>query len=148
MVSSSSNNFLDFLRDQLGLDESAVPRASEWAESGNTIGMLALKLNLLTVTQIDQILVDQEQWTEPNRAEETQGPAGLFGQIAVRLGLLSGEQVAQLLKIQDVNRNLELGQLLVMAGTVEMDELLRHLSDFLRHREGCGQRPQEPAAAV
>jgi hypothetical protein len=113
--------FVDFLMDRLDLSEQHLPIPGEWADAGNTIGMLALRMNLLSVEQIDRILETQER----------EGSVRRFGELAESLGLLSHSQVARLLAVQALNRELELGERLVMDGRLEIGDLVRHLSDFI-----------------
>ncbi len=116
--------FVDFLMDRLKLTEQQLPEAGEWADAGNTIGMLALRMNLLSVEQIDRILEQQEG----------EGNIRRFGELAESLNLLSHTQVARLLAVQTLNRELELGERLVMEGRLELGDLVRHLSDFVNTR--------------
>ena len=118
--------FVNFLRTQLGLTEEELPEPGEWADAGNTIGMLALRMGLLTVEQIDHILDRQEQ----------EGNTRRFGELAEWLGLLSHDQVSRLLAIQSLNRELESGERLVLAGRIDVAELVGHLKDFVKSG-GC-----------
>jgi len=83
--------------------------------------MLALRMNLLTVEQIDQVLEIQER----------EGTARRFGEVAESLGFLSHRQVARLLAIQSINRDLELGARLVLSGRIEVPELVHQLNHFV-----------------
>lgn len=125
MLSTSADPFLDFLRHRLQLDDHSVPEPGEWADAGNTIGMLALRMNLLSVEQIDQILDIQEN----------AGHGKLFGELAAELGFLNHEQVERLLAIQKLNRQLELGARLVLAGRIDLRTLVRHLGEFVNREE-------------
>jgi len=113
--------FIDFLRTRLELTEEELPEPGEWADAGNTIGMLSLRMGLLAIEQIDQILEHQEQ----------EGNIRRFGELAEFLGLLSHAQVSRLLAIQSLNRELELGERLVLNGRMEVGELVGHLKDFV-----------------
>jgi hypothetical protein len=113
--------FVDFLRTRLTLSEEELPEPGEWADAGNTIGMLALRMGLLSVEQIDHILETQEQ----------EGSVRRFGELAEALGLLSHAQVTRLLAVQSLNRELEMGERLVLSGRLEIGELVRHLNDFV-----------------
>jgi hypothetical protein len=113
--------FVDFLKTRLELTEDELPEPGEWADAGNTIGMLSLRMGLLTVEQIDHILEMQEQEDNARR----------FGEVAEFLGLLSQGQVSRLLAIQSLNRELELGERLVLNGRLGIGELVGHLKDFL-----------------
>jgi hypothetical protein len=121
--------FLDFLKARLGLSEADLPEPGEWADAGNTIGMLALRMNLLSVEQIDHILELQEK----------EGNVRRFGEMAEALGLLSQRQVSRLLAIQSLNRELELGERLVLSGRVDVAELVHHLDDFVNGSGGNGR---------
>jgi hypothetical protein len=113
--------FVEFLKTRLRLTEEELPEPGEWADAGNTIGMLALRMGLLSVEQIDHILETQEQ----------EGNVRRFGELAEALGLLSHSQVSRLLSVQSLNRELELGERLVLSGRLEIGELIRHLNDFV-----------------
>lgn len=113
--------FVEFLRTRLELSDEELPEPGEWADAGNTIGMLSLRMGLLTVDQIDHILEIQEQ----------EGSGRRFGELAESLGLLSPGQVARLLAVQSLNRELELGERLVLSGRIEVPELVRRLNDFV-----------------
>ncbi|HET6325897.1 MAG TPA: hypothetical protein VFG04_14565, partial [Planctomycetaceae bacterium] len=106
------------------LSERQLPVPGEWADAGNTIGMLALRMNLLSVEQIDHIL----------ELQESEGNVRRFGEMAESLRLLSHSQVERLLAVQTLNRELELGERLVMEGRLEVGDLARHLSDFINSR--------------
>jgi hypothetical protein len=121
MLATQAVPFLDYLKNQLGLKESELPEPGEWADAGNTIGMVALRMNLLTVEQIDHILETQE----------SEGNGRRFGEVAESLGLLSHRQVARLLSVQSLNRELELGERLVLSGRIDVPELVRHLDSFV-----------------
>ena len=119
--------FVDFLRTRLELTEEELPEPGEWADAGNTIGMLSLRMGLLSVEQIDHILELQEQ----------EGNTRRFGELAEFLGLLTHGQVSRLLAIQSLNRELELGERLVLNGRIDVAELVGHLKDFV-NSGGCG----------
>jgi hypothetical protein len=125
MLSTTTEPFLNFLRHRLQLDDHCIPDAGEWADAGNTIGMLALRMNLLTVEQIDQILDIQEN----------AGHGKLFGELAAELGFLAHEQVERLLAIQKLNRQLEQGARLVLAGRIDLRMLMRHLEAYVSRDE-------------
>ena len=120
MISATCEPFTEFLQQQLGLADHEVPEPGEWAHVGNTTGAVALRLGLLTVEQIDHILETQE----------TEGQTKLFGEIAVELGYADQSEIERLLTIQRLNRRLELGEQLVLAGRVDLDTLLTHLREF------------------
>lgn len=117
--------FIEFLRTRLRLADEELPESGEWADAGNTIGMLALRMGLLSVEQIDHILETQEQ----------QGNCRRFGELAESLGLLSQVQVSRLLAVQSLNRELEMGERLVLAGRIEVRDLVQSLSEFIESAE-------------
>ncbi len=121
LATQTQPTFVDFLMERLDLSDQQLPVPGEWADAGNTIGMLALRMNLLSVEQIDRILEQQER----------EGNVRRFGELAESLGLLSRAQVDRLLAVQTLNRELELGERLVMEGRLEIGELVRHLSHFI-----------------
>jgi hypothetical protein len=121
MLAIQNPPFVDYLRTRLRLTEAELPEPGEWSDAGNTIGMLALRMGLLSVEQIDQILETQER----------EGSLRRFGELAESLGLLSESQVSRLLAVQSLNRELEMGERLVLSGRLEVGELVRHLNDFV-----------------
>jgi hypothetical protein len=124
LATQTQPTFVDFLMERLDLSERQLPVPGEWADAGNTIGMLALRMNLLSVEQIDHIL----------ELQESEGNVRRFGEMAESLRLLSHSQVERLLAVQTLNRELELGERLVMEGRLEVGDLARHLSDFINSR--------------
>ena len=48
--------FVEYLRKRIKLDAGDEPQAGEWSRVGNTIGALTLRLNLMSESQIDQVL--------------------------------------------------------------------------------------------
>src|SRR5262245_42778712 len=83
MLLSATKPFLEHLRLRLKLTEGELPEVGEWSGVGNTIGALALRLNLVTVEQLDQILGAQEEDENGRR----------FGDVAIELGFLDEGQV-------------------------------------------------------
>jgi len=124
LATQTQPTFVDFLMERLDLSDQQLPVPGEWADAGNTIGMLALRMNLLSVEQIDRVLEMQER----------EGNVRRFGELAESLGLMSHAQVARLLAVQTLNRELELGERLVMEGRLEIGDLVRHLSNFVNAR--------------
>ncbi len=122
MLAIQNSPFVEFLKAHLSLTEEELPEPGEWADAGNTIGMLSLRMGLLTVEQIDHILELQEQEASGRR----------FGELAESLGLLSHVQVTRLLAVQSLNRELELGERLVLSGRIEARELIQRLNDFVQ----------------
>ena len=139
MLSPSSRNFIEFLQGREQFDEHESPQPGEWANAGNTIGMLALRLNLLSVEQIDKILDVQESRGHADLSfQETLAKKALFGQVAVELGFLREDQVQTLLEIQEFHRQLELGAQLVLGGKLDLSALVGHLRDFMQlEQAGC-----------
>lgn len=121
---SQTTPFVDYLKAHLKLNDGELPEPGEWSDAGNTIGMLALRMNLLMVDQIDHVLELQEK----------EGNIRRFGEVAESVGLLSHRQVSRLLAIQSLNREMELGERLVLAGRIDVHELVRHLNDFVNGR--------------
>lgn len=125
MIAATCDPFTEFLQTQLGLEESEIPVPGEWANVGNTTGALALRLGLLSVEQIDHILESQE----------THGHGKFFGEIAVELGFADQEQIESLLEIQRLNRQLELGEQLVLSGRTDLNGLLGNLQQFHKQNQ-------------
>lgn len=113
-----------FLAECLGIELAALPRPGEWAEGGNTIGAIGLRLNLLGLDELDAILERQE------------AESSLFGEIAVKLGYLSEEQVERILELQHLHRTLALCEMLFVAGRIDLPRLLESLASFFRSHEG------------
>jgi len=126
MIAAICDPFTEYLQKQLGLEDRDIPQPSEWANVGNTTGAVALRLGLLSVEQIDAILEHQEN----------ENHTKLFGEIAVELGYASQEEIDHLLEIQQLNRRLELGEQLVLAGRIDIDTLLTNLHSFTQHHNG------------
>ncbi len=61
MLATQSTPFLEYLKARIQLTDAELPEAGEWSDAGNTIGMLALRMNLLSVEQIDGVLEIQER---------------------------------------------------------------------------------------
>ncbi len=111
-----------YLAAELRIPEAELPPPGAWSECGQTIGAIALRLNALTIEQIDGIIDYQSN------------DKLLFGEIAVRLGYLSETEVARLLEIQEFQRALELGELLVLAGRIDVRRLCQLLAGFFGSR--------------
>lgn len=122
MIATACEPFTEFLKTQLKLEDHEVPEPGEWANVGNTTGALALRLNVLTVDEIDQIL----------EAQENCGSIKMFGELAIEMGFLDSEQVDRLLSVQQLNKSLELGEQLVISGKTDIPTLLTTLENFLR----------------
>lgn len=108
-----------FLAREIGVAVDTLPRPGPWSRSGLTIGALSLRLDALTLENIDAII--EQQAREPK----------LFGELAVKLGFLSADEVARLLAIQQMHWALELGEMLVLAGLIDLPKLVELLARFL-----------------
>ena len=84
-----------------------------------------MRLGLLSVEQIDHILESQE----------THGHGKFFGEIAVELGFADQDQIESLLEIQRLNRQLELGEQLVLSGRTDLNGLLGNLQQFHKQNQ-------------
>lgn len=123
-TTATQDSFLDFLQSEPGLNFEQRPAPGEWSNVGNTIGALALRLNLLSPEQILQI-VDLQEIEQDER---------LFGELAVDLGYLTTAQVDRLLEIQRLHRNLELAEQLVVSGTMDLSTLVGGLDRYLQRK--------------
>ncbi len=114
-----TEQYVDFLTEQLDLKVHERPELGHWSGLGTAIGALCLRFGIMDVDQLDHLLETQEN------------EGGLFGEIGIRLGYLSEEIVNQLLEIQELNRRMELTEMLYLQGTVNLKESLSYLSDGL-----------------
>jgi hypothetical protein len=119
---STRDALAGYLAAELGLSKEDLPPPGSWSECGQTIGALALRLNALTIEQIDGIIDFQSQ------------ERMLFGEIAAHLGYLTETEVARLLELQEFHRALELGELLVLAGRIDVPQLCALLAGFTKGR--------------
>jgi hypothetical protein len=117
-----------FLARELGVAVDTLPRPGPWSRSGLTIGALSLRLDALTLENIDAII--EQQAREPK----------LFGELAVKLGFLSADEVARLLQIQQLHWALELGEMLVLEGLIDLPKLAELLARFLAEHPLSPQR--------
>jgi hypothetical protein len=117
--SFAESNFVEYLVARLELKNQPRPKSNEWSRVGNTVGALALRLNLLTEAQIDKTLEKQD----------VQG--GYFGELALQAGYLNPMQISRLLDIQNLHDQLFLAEQLVVAGAIDVPTLVSHLSAFL-----------------
>ena len=99
------------------------PVSNEWSRVGNTIGALALRLNLMSADQVDKLLETQEAC------------GGYFGELAVAAGYLTPGQVCQLLEIQSVHDQLFLSEQLVLQGKLDLATLFEKLAQHLRESD-------------
>lgn len=111
--------FVDHLENKFDLKTDERPELKHWSGLGTAIGAICLRLDLLDVEQLDTLLETQEN------------EGGLFGQIAIRLGYLTEEQVDALLQIQEMNRRLELTQMLYVKNRIDVDQLKACLSEIV-----------------
>ena len=95
-----------------------------WPGHPDTIGAICLKLGFLKLDQIDVLL--DEQSRKPR----------LFGELAIEKGFLTSQQVAALLQVQQLERDLAIGKVLVVAGHLTMDDLIAALT---HHRTSSPQ---------
>ncbi len=110
--------FIDFLTVKLGLEDYERPKPGQWSRVGSTIGALALKLNLMTETDVDKVL----------EMQDVEG--GFFGELAVKAGCISHAHVRALLEIQHLHDQLQLAEQLVVDGKLDLSTLLCSLSEF------------------
>lgn len=115
----SGKDFENYLAKRVGMDMTKIPSSGEWSGAGDTFGAIALKLNLISMSVIDTILLAQ--------ADEKL----LFGEVAIKLGVITPAQASCVLEIQRFHRSLETGERLVVNGHMKLPELLRILADFL-----------------
>ena len=111
--------FVEYLVTRLGFKNQPRPKSNEWSRVGNTVGALALRLNLLSEDQIEKILETQDV------------EGGYFGELALQAGYLNPMQISRLLEIQSLHDQLFLAEQFVVAGTLDVSALVSHLSDFL-----------------
>ena len=114
-----TEQFVDYLTDKLDLKVHERPELGHWSGLGTAIGALCLRFGILDVDQLDHLLETQES------------EGGLFGQVAIRLGYLSEEQVTKLLDIQELNRRMELAEMLYLQGRVDLKESLACVNEGL-----------------
>jgi len=115
-----------FFANRLGLDREAMPPIGIYANAGATIGALALRMGVLSFDEIDQII--EAQSNDKKR----------FGELAIQLGFVSEQQVESLIDLQSLHSAMALGELLLMAGVVDVPTLLRILADFWCEQFGEG----------
>lgn len=114
----ADGSFIGYLAQQLDLDENGRPLQNEWHRFGNTIGVLALRLGLLTSAQVDELLERQE------------AEGGYFGELATEAGYLIPAQVATLLELQGLHDELFLAEQLVISGKLDVPSLLNSLTTY------------------
>ncbi len=124
---SVEREFVEYLADSLGLEAQDRPQTSEWSRVGNTIGALTLRMNLMSVAEVDKVL----------EIQDVRG--GYFGEIAVTNGFLTSENVNLLLEIQQLHDQLYLAEQWVVAGKLDIPSLINRLAMFLGRRGGEGE---------
>jgi len=115
-----------FFARRLGLNPEELPPIGIYANAGATIGALALRMGVLSFDQIDEII--EAQSSDKKR----------FGELAVHLGFVTEKQVESLVDLQSLHSAMALGELLLMAGIVDVPTLLRILADFWCEHLGEG----------
>lgn len=105
--------------------EQAATRSAEFRELAAAI---ALRHDLLAPEQMEEIL---NQLT----------PKARFSQVARDLGYLTGEQIDALSIIQDLQDVLEVGQTLILDGSLTRADLLKEMVDFFKRMESPGVAP-------
>lgn len=115
----NTEQYVDFLTEKLELKVHERPELGHWSGLGTAIGALCLRFGIMDVDQLDHLLETQEH------------EGGLFGQVAIRLGYLTEEQVNKLLELQELNRRLELTEMLYLTGKVDLEESLTLLKEGL-----------------
>ncbi len=119
--------FIEYVAESLGLDPQERPQPSKWLRLGNTIGALALRMNLMSDAEVDETL----------EVQDVQG--GYFGEIAVEKRYRTSEQVSRLLEIQNLHDQLFLAENWVLEGKIDVPSLINRLATFLGRRGGAGQ---------
>ena len=112
----------------LGVAPEDLPQPGIWAQSGNTIGALALRVNLLTIDQVDDIVNEQERSRK------------LFGEIAIELGFVCKHDVERLLELQRFYWIFEIGELVFLRRDADLPELLELYARFVRERRAPASR--------
>lgn len=121
---STAADFAGFLSKSIGLGDDELPVLSPFLGTGNTIGAISFRMNLLEIKEIDQILEIQRE------------EGKLFGQLAVHLGFLTPKQVERLVHLQQLHQYLEIGGRYVVAGHLSAARLIELLQQFhLEHIE-------------
>lgn len=113
--------------EQLNLEVGDLPRPGAWTQTGLTIGAIALRMNALSMRQIDEIVDSQAHGHR------------LFGEIGVELGILRRDQVERLLELQALHQVLELGELLFMEGKISQGAILALTASFFEPDPGSSE---------
>ncbi len=139
MTKEKLDKFVAFLKSRMSLEDSELPVVGEWSNMGNTIGANALRTGLLSLEQVNNILIRQES------EEEHQ----LFGQVAIQMAYLTPDDVDRLIAIQDLNMQLTLVGQMVLRGNLQLPCLLDIMRQYLaaESQTGAGQRVEETESA-
>jgi hypothetical protein len=109
----------EFLSRELGVSVDSLPTPGAWSCTGLTIGALSLRLNVLTLDQID-VIIDQ-QATDGKR----------FGEIAMAQGFLSPTQVDRLLLLQRLHWAIEQTERLFVMDRIDLPKMTELLHRFI-----------------
>jgi hypothetical protein len=109
----------EFLSRELGVPAASLPTPGAWSCTGLTIGALSLRLNVLTLDQID-VIIDQ-QATDGKR----------FGEIASAQGFLNDAQVERLLVLQRLHWAIEQAERLFIMERVDLAHMTALLHAFV-----------------
>jgi hypothetical protein len=109
-----------------------VTRAREFRE---VEAAMALRHDLLGPEQMEEVL-------------KRLSPTARFGRVARDLGYLSDEQVDTLSIIQDLQDALEVGQALILDGSLKRADLLREMVEFFSRTERPAPAGGEARAAM
>ncbi len=103
------------------IEESELEAALKFQEEEHiTLGVLAVRENLLNNKQLSAILDNQREKRERG---------GLFGEIAIELGFLTRDDIDKLLILQKESRNF-LGEILILCGAISKNDLEDELRQF------------------
>jgi hypothetical protein len=114
--------FVEYLADCLEIGPDQRPSSGQWSRIGNTIGALALRLNLLSEADVDKVLEIQD------------ARGGYFGEIAIEREFLTPAQVDRLLDVQKLHDDLNLGEQLVVDGRLDLPSLVNMLGQYMREQ--------------
>jgi hypothetical protein len=114
-----ANPFVQFLADELDLNETALPDPNRVNDAGNTLGAICVRLGVLSIMDIESILEVQREQRQLR-----------FGEIAVQQGLMTKFQLERILAVQAFYRSFELGTLLVLDGHVGLGRLTELWTEF------------------
>ena len=115
--------FEKFLLERLNLPSEESIRSLRWAGTANTIGAIALRLDLLDLDQITNVLDIQERNQQ------------LFGQIAINLEYITEQQVNDLIQLQRYHQLIDIGEILVIRGMITIERLQELILEFYQLHE-------------